>query len=144
MKIQDARSHKSLLSFGVAALLAVGAAGAQVAFAASSSDSVIDNSGSYQHEVQSCLSGRTQEDQPTCLREARNAEAAKRRGVLHNNGDLQANATARCDVFTTSSDKADCESRVLGAPASGNVAGGGELLESERTITIPANEMGNR
>ena len=37
----DARSKKSLLSFGVAALLAVGAATAQVA--------TIDNSGSYPH-----------------------------------------------------------------------------------------------
>lgn len=131
MKKQDRRSRKSLMSFGVAALLAVGAASAQVAIGATG----IDSTGSYQHEVQSCLSGKTQQDQATCLREARNAAADKKRGVLDTEGNLQANATARCDVFTTSDDKAACQARTLGAGnAEGSVAGGGMLREAEVTI----------
>ena len=77
-----ARSYKSLVSFGVATLLAVTAATAQVATGTTG----IDASGSYQQEVQACLTGRTQQDQATCLREARNAQADKKRGVLDNTG----------------------------------------------------------
>ena len=39
-------------------------------------------SGDYQKEMQACREGRTGEDRATCLREARNARADKRRGVL--------------------------------------------------------------
>src|SRR6185369_16104976 len=63
----SAFSRKSLVSFGVAALLAVTAATAQFATGTTG----IDASGNYQQEVQACLSGRSQEDQATCLREAR-------------------------------------------------------------------------
>jgi hypothetical protein len=98
MKARDkARSRKSLISFGAIALLAMGAATAQVATLPGTTG--IDASGSYQQEVQACLSGRTQQDQATCLKEARNAQADKRRGVLDTRGDLQANALARCNAF---------------------------------------------
>lgn len=135
----DARSRKGLISFGVAALLALGAATAQVAFAAGSSG-IIDNSGSYQHEVQSCMSGRTAEDQATCLKEARNAHADKIRGVLSDGSNFQANAIARCDVFNNGEDKAACEARVLGmGQTSGSVADGGMLREAE-TVVLPPGE----
>ena len=84
-------SRKSLVSFGVAALLAMTAATAQVATGTTG----IDDTGSYQHEVQSCLTGNTQQDRDTCLREARNAQADKKRGLLDNNqARFDANATA--------------------------------------------------
>ena len=53
MKKQDTRSRKtrSLISFGVSALLAVGAATAQMATATG-----IDNSGSTRSEMQACRS----------------------------------------------------------------------------------------
>lgn len=140
MKTTDVRSRKSLLSFGVAALLALGAASAQVATAASGQP---DSTGNYQHEVQSCLSGNTQQDQATCLREARNAAAEKRRGLLPTMGDLQANASARCDVFKTDIDKAACEARLNSGNTEGSVAGGGVLREAEITIP-PSQVMGNR
>src|SRR5450756_1058424 len=93
----NARSRKSLMSFGVAALLAVTAATAQVATGTTG----IDATGSYQHEVQSCLTGKTQQDQDTCLREARNAQADQKRGLLDNaQAQFDANAVARCDVLT--------------------------------------------
>jgi hypothetical protein len=126
-------SRKALVSYGVAALLAMTAATAQVATGTTG----IDASGSYQHEVNSCMSGRTQEDQATCLREARNARADKQRGVLDNDGaQYQANARARCDVLT-GEDKAACQARLMGyGETSGSVAGGGILREVE-TVVLP-------
>lgn len=130
---KDARARKSLVSFGAIALLAVGAATAQVATGTTG----IDASGSYQQEVQACRSGATQQDLDTCLKEARNAQADKRRGVLDTSGDLQANATARCEVFTSGEDKAACQARVMGmGSADGSVAGGGVIREVE-TVVLP-------
>ncbi len=144
--IKTDRSLKSLMSFGAAALLAVGAATAQVAFAAGSSDaafpggSMIDNSGSYQSEVQSCLSGKTQQDRDTCLKEARNAHADKQRGVLDTQGSLQANAMDRCSVFQSGEDKAACQARVMGmGSVDGSVAGGGLVREVE-TVVLPSDQ----
>lgn len=129
MTTLDTRSKKSLISFGVAALLAVGAATAQVA--------TIDASGSYQQEVQACMSGQTQQDRETCLTEARNANADKRRGVLDTQGSLEANAMGRCEVFTSGEDKAACQARVMGmGSAEGSVAGGGMIREVE-TVVLP-------
>lgn len=142
MKATDARSRKSLISFGVAALLALGAAGTQIATAGSitSRDTGIDDSGSYRSEVQSCLSGHTQQDQATCLKEARNAHADKARGVLDTQGNLQANAMSRCDVFQGGEDKAACQARVMGmGNVEGSVAGGGLLRESE-TVVLPSDQ----
>jgi len=126
----SARSRKSLVSFGVTALLAMTAATAQVATG-------IDASGNYQQEVQACLSGRTQQDQATCLREARNAQADKRRGLLDDAGARFAtNARARCDVLA-GEDKAACEARMMGyGQTTGSVAGGGLLREVE-TVVLP-------
>jgi hypothetical protein len=140
MRATDARARKSLISFGAIALLAVGAATAQIAFAADGSTAGIDHSGSYQHEVQSCLSGHTQQDQATCLREARNAHADKTRGRLEDGNNLQANAMSRCDVFQTAEDKAACMARVSGmGEMEGSVASGGILRESE-TVVLPAGQ----
>jgi hypothetical protein len=127
------RSRKSLVSFGVTALFAVTAAAAQVAVGTTG----IDATGSYQHEVQSCLNGQTQQDQATCLREARNAQADKKRGLVDNDGaQYQANAAARCDVLT-GEDKAACRARMMGfGETSGSVAGGGVLREVE-TVVLP-------
>jgi hypothetical protein len=133
MNTKDNRSRKSLISFGITALLAVGAATAQVATGTTG----IDNSGSYQQEVQACMTGKTQQDQATCLREARNANADKRRGLLGTEGSLEANAMARCNVFKAGEEKAACEARVMGmGNTSGSVAGGGLLREVE-TVTLP-------
>ncbi|MEJ8840212.1 hypothetical protein [Ramlibacter sp. AN1133] len=138
MKATDARSRKGLISFGVTALLALGAATAQIATAGGTTG--IDNSGSYQSEVQACLSGHTQQAQSDCLKEARNAQADKRRGVLDTTGDLQANAMTRCDVFQSGEDKAACQARVMGmGNIEGSVAAGGLLRESE-TVVLPRGE----
>ena len=133
----SAHSRKSLLSFGVAALLAVTAATAQVATGTTG----IDASGSYQSEVNACMTGKTQQDQATCLREARNAQADKKRGILDTNanGQLDTNASARCDALA-GEDKAACQARVLGyGSTTGSVAAGGVLREVE-TVVMPAGQ----
>ena len=134
------RSLKSTLSFAAAALLAVGAATAQVA---TSNDARfpgangIDNTGSYQSEMNACMSGATQQARDDCTKEARNAHADKARGVLDTQGSLQSNAMGRCDVFQSGEDRAACQARVLGmGPVDGSVAAGGLLRESE-TVVLP-------
>ena len=133
---KSAHSRKSLFSFGVAALLAVTAATAQVATGTTG----IDASGSYQQEVNACMTGKTQQDQATCLREARNAQADKKRGVLDNAGaQYDANATARCDVLA-GEEKAACDARLMGyGSTTGSVAAGGVLREVE-TVVLPAGQ----
>ena len=134
MSAKHSHSRKSLVSFGVAALLAVTAATAQVA----SGTTGIDASGSFQQEVNACMTGKTQQDQATCLREARNAQADKKRGVLDNNAGAQfdANAATRCNV-PTGEEQAACQARVQGfGSTTGSVAAGGVLREVE-TVILP-------
>lgn len=132
------RSLKSILSFGAAALLAVGAATAQVASESTfPGSSMIDSSGSYQSEVQACLSGKTQQSQADCLKEARNSAAEKNRGRLETYGNLEAHAMARCEVHATAEDKGACRARMMGrGDVEGSVAGGGLIREVE-TVVMP-------
>lgn len=122
-------SRKSLASFGATALFALTAAAAQVA--------ALDSTGNYQSEVRACMQGKTGEDQATCLKEARNAQADRKRGVLDNsNAQFQANARARCGSLS-GEDKAACQARMMGyGTVSGSVAGGGMLREVE-TVVMP-------
>lgn len=135
--MRDARSRKSFLSFGAAALLAVGAATAQV----TTMDTRIDDSGSYRAEVQACMSGSSQQSREDCMKEARNAAAEKQRGRLETYGAHESHATARCDVHQTGEDRAACRARVLGMGATeGSVAGGGLLYEAE-TVVLPQGQQ---
>lgn len=137
MKAIDAnRSRKSLVSFGVAALLAVTAATAQV----TAGPTAIDATGHYEKEVQACMSGQSQQDRETCLREARNAQAEKKRGALDNaGGQFDANKVARCEPLA-GEEKAACQARMMGyGNATGSVAGGGVLREVE-TVVLPAGQ----
>lgn len=136
MSAKHSHSRKSLVSFGVAALLAVTAATAQVA----SGTTGIDASGSYQQEVNACMTGKTQQDQATCLLEARNAQADKKRGVLDNSGaQFDSNAATRCNVLT-GEEQAACQARVQGyGSTTGSVAAGGVLREVE-TVILPAGQ----
>jgi hypothetical protein len=136
MKRLDPRfSRRSLASFGATALFALTAAAAQVAGAPA--DSGLDTSGNYQSEVRACMEGKTGQAQADCLKEARNAQADKKRGVLDNsNAQFQANARARCGALA-GEDKAACEARMMGyGTVSGSVAGGGVLREVE-TVVMP-------
>ena len=131
-------SRKSIASFGATALFAVTAMAAQVAGNQFPEGAALDNSGSYQSEMESCKTGKTAEDQATCMKEARNAQADKKRGVLDNSSaQFQANARARCNVLT-GEDKAACEARMMGyGTVSGSVASGGVLREVETVVMPP-------
>ena len=97
----------------------------------------MDRSGNYRQEVQACREGRTGEDRATCLKEARFAEAERRRGTLTNTGSFQDNALARCQIFKTADDKEACRARIVGhVQIEGSVAGGGILRQI--AITQPA------
>lgn len=128
-------SRKSVASFSVAALVAMTAAAAQVAGAPDGAE--LDTSGMYRSEVQSCMQGKTGQDQADCLKEARNAQADKKRGVLDSGANYQANARARCGVLA-GEDKAACEARMMGyGTVSGSVAGGGVIREVETVVMPP-------
>jgi len=131
------------LSLGIAAVLTVGAAAAQGAATAGRSASnvdaiTLDSSGNYTSEVQACKEGRTGQNQATCLREARNAQAARKHGGLTvANADFQANALARCAALQ-GDDRAACQARMTGhGEVTGSVAGGGVLREVEIVVPPP-------
>lgn len=120
--------------FCLTALLAMSAATAQVA----SGSTGIDATGNAKSELAACNNGKTQEDRPTCLKEVRNAQAAKRAGKLGNADSQQyaANALKRCDVFKTSDDLTACRARVDGqGKIEGGVASGGLLREAETVVS---------
>lgn len=98
----------------------------------------IDATGNTKSEMQACLTGKTQQDRETCMREARNANADKKAGKLDGSStNLDANATQRCDVLT-GDEKIACEARMAGyGSTSGSVAGGGVIREVE-TVDVPA------
>lgn len=137
------RPQSPFLSFGLACVLvagAVGAASAQTGApgAGGVDASGIDNSGNYAQERAACLRGDTQQDRDTCLREATNAQAERRKGDLQPQGDAQlgANAMRRCDALG-GEDHAACTARVLGyGSQSGSVGGGGVIREVE-TVVVP-------
>ena len=136
MKTHKTTSMRMVLaSIGITSLLTVTAAGAQVAAGTTG----IDASGSYKKEVQSCLKGLSQQDQATCLREANNARAEKsNRAPASTASNLNANATARCNVLT-GEDKAACTARVLGyGSESGSVAGAAAFMTKVETVVMPA------
>ena len=102
----------ALLLGGFMAVLAMSAATTQMAFAQSASGTTgIDASGNTKSEIAACQSSKSQQDKATCLKEARNAAAAKRAGKLGNDGDFAANALKRCEVFKTEDDKSACKAQ---------------------------------
>jgi hypothetical protein len=125
------RPRKCHACLGIATLLMAVVATAQL----TAQPSEIDASGSYKQEVKACMSGPAVQDQATCLKEARNARADKKRGLLDStNGDLQANALARCQALS-GNEKMACQDRMMGGgKATGSVSGGGVLREIETVV----------
>lgn len=128
--------RRPLQWFGLACALAMGAATAQISTGPGSTG--IDSSGSFERERAACLSGATPQAQETCLREAANAQAERRKGNLDTQGQeqLATNAMRRCDALS-GEDHAACTARVLGyGNQSGSVGGGGVIKEVE-TVVVP-------
>jgi hypothetical protein len=126
--------RNSFMYWGLSAALACVAAVAQP-----TEPTGIDASGSTAAERAACMSGRTQQDQATCLEEARNAAADKKKGELTTQGPVGVNALTRCEPLS-GQDRAACEARILGyGSTSGSVAGGGVIRQVE-TVVLPKDQ----
>ena len=128
----DLRLCRLVMAYGFAAVLAVPLARATppepVAPAVQGTHA--DPQDRYERERAACLSGRSPQDQATCLREAGAALQAARRGDLTGGaGDLKRNARERCNVLA-GDERRDCLARMRGeGTVSGSVEGGGILRE---------------
>ena len=85
----------------------------------------------YQRDRQFCLSGRSAQDQQTCLREAGAALQEAQRGTLLREGaEYEQNRFQRCDYHKDAKDREYCMARMRGeGTVSGSVEGGGLLRE---------------
>lgn len=133
------RLGKGVACLGAAAMLVLSAAMAPLASAQTADGNTgIDASGNAKSEMAACRSGKTAEDRATCMKEARNAQAAKRTGKLQNYGDFSANALERCKVFKAPDDQSACQARVEQARIDGSVAEGGILREARTEVMAPS------
>ncbi|HWI78794.1 MAG TPA: hypothetical protein VNS31_06325 [Ramlibacter sp.] len=90
----------------------------------------------FQQERAYCLSGQSQQDRATCLKEADNAYAEARRGALNNSGgaNFSQNAVERCKA-QPAADQDACVQRIMGAGSTeGSVKGGGLLRETQTPV----------
>jgi len=115
--------------------LAMVAIGGLLSFSALAADT--EAQARYSQERAYCMSGRSQQDQATCMKEAGAALQENRRGNLStiDRGQINQNTETRCEVLK-GDDKAACRARMEGmGTTEGSVAGGGILREI--TITKP-------
>ncbi len=91
----------------------------------------------YQQERAACISGQSQQDRATCLREAGAAlQEAKRGRIGDGQGSYEQNRLLRCDRVAAG-DREDCLRRMHGeGTVSGSVDGGG--IYRELHTTVPA------
>jgi hypothetical protein len=90
----------------------------------------------YNQERARCMSGQSNQDRATCLREAAAALQEARRNRLETgaSANLEANATARCEA-QPAADRAACVQRIQGAGSTqGSVGGGGLIREAETPV----------
>jgi hypothetical protein len=106
--------------------------------AAAASTDLADAQALYQKERAFCLSGKSHQDQTTCLKEAGAALAEARRGTLSNGaGQFEQNQRQRCDAHQDPDERSDCLRRMNGeGTISGSVESGGFYREL-RTM-VPA------
>ncbi|GGC61167.1 hypothetical protein [Undibacterium terreum] len=122
-------------------LLAILLLVAGAAAAAPVSGKLADAQANYQRERAICLSGQSNQDKATCLKEAGAALQDAKNGRLYevDRSDYQRNALQRCQQQVSADDKAACERRILGeGEKSGSVAAGGILREYKEVIPVPA------
>lgn len=101
-----------------------------------------DQNATIQKERADCMTGNSQQDQATCMREAGAAKQESQRGNLRDSGDYQANASKRCATLPAA-DKADCERRANGeGSVSGSVGSGGVVREL--VTPVPAGQGGSK
>ena len=106
--------------------------------AAAASAGMADAQALYQKERALCLSGKSHQDQTTCLKEAGAALEEARRGKLSTGpGPYEQNQRLRCEAHQDAGDRDDCLRRMRGeGTVSGSVEGGG--IYRELRTTVPA------
>ena len=124
----NAHSHSRAATAVLAttALLFAGAAAAST---------LSDAQAQYKKERAVCMSGKSNQDRATCLKEAAAALQEARRGNLSTGGDtnLGPNRTARCEALPAQ-DREDCALRMQQGAESGSAQQGGILRESTRSV----------
>jgi hypothetical protein len=112
---------------------------APAAALANAQDDAATQRARFEREREVCVSGHSNQDRATCLREAYAAYAEARKGKLDDNADYARNTIARCEVLPDD-DRQDCIARMHGAgTTSGSVAEGGIYRELvTRTVNPPA------
>ena len=128
--------HTPNTRFRTCLVLAAIAAGSALSFSTLAAES--DAQARYRSERAYCMSGQSQQDQATCLKEAGAALQENRRNNLTTEPrrERAQNAETRCDVLR-GDDRSACEARMAGqGTTSGSVAGGGIIREI--TTTKPA------
>ncbi|HSW16790.1 MAG TPA: hypothetical protein VLJ86_06150 [Ramlibacter sp.] len=110
------------------------AASASILFAAGASAAKVSEAQlRYQEERAVCMSGASNQDRATCLREASAALGEAKRGNL-TAGDLAHGRMVRCDALPAQ-DRQDCVMRMQGqGTTSGSAQQGGVLRELERPV----------
>jgi len=117
-----------LSACAVAALLFTG-------MAAAAGGKLSDAQARYRQDRAACMSGQSNEDRATCLREAGAAlEAAKRGQLGDEQGSYEHNRLLRCDRLT-GGDREDCIRRMHGeGTVKGSVESGGTYRELRTTV----------
>ena len=91
----------------------------------------------FQQDYAACETQQATTELEDCRREARNAYAEAKRGLLANapNTPYQDNASQRCQVHQDWQDRLACEERMRGeGSVEGSVEGGGVLREIVRPV----------
>ncbi|MEP7057234.1 MAG: hypothetical protein ABI809_05625 [Caldimonas sp.] len=93
----------------------------------------------YQQDRAACISGQTNQDRATCMKEAAAALAEARRGGLSDgDGQLRRNSRDRCNALA-GDERSDCMARMRGeGTVSGSVGGGGIIREKRTIETLPS------
>jgi hypothetical protein len=131
--------HSMAPALAVAGIVFVAAttfADASPVTAAAAAAAPADAEARYQRERARCLSGQSQEDQATCLKEAGAALQAARQHALTTEqaAELAANARKRCEPLPADQKEA-CYKRMNGeGTVTGSVAGGGDLRELTEVV----------
>jgi hypothetical protein len=112
----------------VAALLFAG-------IAAAAGGKLSDAQARYQQDRAACMSGRSNEDRATCLREAGAALQAAKRGRLGDDqGSYEKNRLLRCEPLPAG-DREDCVRRMQGeGTVKGSAEEGGTYRELRTTV----------
>lgn len=104
--------------------------------AAWSAGNVSQAQANYNKERAHCMSGQSNQDRATCLKEAGAALAEAKRSNLGTSGDnsLSSNAVARCSA-QPAADQQACVQRIQGAgSAQGSVEAGGLIRSTETPV----------